>query len=107
MTTTEFKPTNQVETFLSRSGLLRDMTLDALVIGLRHKLAADGAVCCVRRDTRLRLRAMLAGRWHWSDAERIESRIIGAILSMNPYARIQGVSIRKRGCYVEAEIGII
>ena len=106
MTTTESKPANQAETFLARSGLLRAMTLDALVIGLRHKLTAEGSVCCVRRDTRLCLRALLAGRWHWSDAETVEMMIVSAILSMNPYARIQGVSIRKQGCYVDAVIGI-
>ena len=93
-------------TFLARSGLSRIMMIDALVIGLRHKLAADGAVCCVRRDTRLRVRAMLAGRWHWSDAETVEMWLVGLILGLNPYAKIDRVQLRKCGRFIEAEVAI-
>lgn len=98
--------TSQAEDFLVESGVLQSITLDAVAVGLRRKLTSEGAVCCVHRDGRLRLRALLARRWHWSDAERIESRMVGAILAMNPYARVQGVQLRKRGRYIEAEIGV-
>ncbi len=106
MTITDTISTNRVHDFLESTGIDRAITLDAVAVGLRRKLAAEGAVCCVLPDGRLRLRALLARRWQWSDAERIESRIVGTILALNPYARIQGVEVRKHGRYVEAEIGI-
>jgi hypothetical protein len=105
MKATDYSITS-AQDFLIESGLLQSLILDGLVIGLRRKLAAEGAVCCVRRESNLHVRAQLARRWQCSSAERIEVRIIHAILAINPYARIQGVHVRKRGCYIEAEIGV-
>lgn len=106
MNTAEPHDFSQAEEFLKSTGIAQGITLDAVAVSLRRKLTAEGAVCCVRRDGRLRLRALLARRWDCSSSERIESRIVGDILAMNPYARIGGVELRKRGRYIEAEIDI-
>ena len=97
---------SHVEDFLESSGISHAITLDAVAVSLRRKLVAEGAVCFIRRDGRLRLRALLARRWHWSDDERVESWLVGAILANTPYVRINGVELRKRGRYIEAEITV-
>lgn len=106
MATTTTTSTSQVEAFLESTGISQAITLDTLAVSLRRKLNSEGAVCCVRRDGRLRLRALLARRWHCSSSERIKAKIVGDILTMIPHARIGGVELRKRGRYIEAEIAV-
>lgn len=97
---------SEVEDFLAQSGIGRAITLDAAAISVRRKFDAEGAVTFIRCAGCLRVRALLARRWQWSDTERIEANLVSEILAFNPYAKIQAIQVRKHGRYVEAEIGI-
>lgn len=98
---------DEIEDFLESSGDLQSIMLDCLTVGLRRKLTAEGAMPFIRRDECLRFRVLLARRWEASSVETIKAKLISAILSINSIARIKGVELRKRGRYIEGEIGII
>lgn len=97
---------NQVEAFLADTGVAQAIMQDSVAVGLRHRLTSEGAVVSLRRDDCLHLRALLARRWHWSSAERIEAKLVGDILTLNPYARVQAVRVHKVGRYVEAQVNV-
>lgn len=97
---------DQIEDFMAESGIAKAITLDTVAVGLRRRLTAEGAVCHIRRDGGLQLRALLARRWGCSSSERIESWLVSAIWAAYPYARVNSIRLWKRGRYVEAEIGV-
>lgn len=98
--------TCEAERFLEESGILAAINREAVGIKLGEKLYTEGAVCSLRREGCLQLRALLARRWEWSGTERIEAKLVSDILSVNPYAKIQAIQVRKHGRYIEARIDV-